>query len=211
MTDVTLYDYWQSSASYRLRIALNLAKIPYRAVSVDLIARDQKSASHLARNPQGLVPVLEIDGHRFSQSLAILDYHDETRSLELLPQDPAQRAKVRALAQCVAIDVHPVCNLSVAQYAVQQSGHYTLRTDWIQRFISPGLAALEALLSDLNQSPFCTGSTPNLANICLIPQVYNARRWDVDFDSCRKIRSVEIACATHPAFDAAHPDQVKPD
>ena len=145
MTDVTLYDYWQSSASYQLRIALNLAKIPYRAVSVDLIARDQKSASHLARNPQGLVPVLEIDGHRFSQSLAILDYHDETRALGLLPQDPAQRAKVRALAQCVAIDVHPVCNLSVAQYAVQQSSCQTLRTDWMQRFISPGLAAFEAL------------------------------------------------------------------
>ena len=211
MTDVTLYDYWQSSASYRLRIALNLAKIPYRAVSVDLIARDQKSASHLARNPQGLVPVLEIDGHRFSQSLAILDYLDETRALGLLPQDPAQRAKVRALAQCVAIDVHPVCNFSVAQYAVQQSGRETSRTDWMQQFISPGLAAFEALLSDFNQSPFCTGSAPTLADICLIPQVYNARRWDVDFGSCRKIRSVEIACATHPAFDAAHPDQVKPD
>ena len=157
------------------------------------------------------MPVLEIDGHRFSQLLAILDYLEETHALGLLPQDPAQQAKVRALAQCVGIDVHPVCNLSVAQYTVQQSGRETLRTDWIQRFISPGLAALEALLSDLNQSPFCTGSTPNLANICLIPQVYNARRWDVDFGSCRKIRSVKIACATHPAFDAAHPDQVKPD
>ena len=211
MTDVTLYDYWQSSASYRLRIALNLAKTPYRAVSVDLIARDQKSLSHLARNPQGLVPILEIDGHRFSQSLAILDYLEETHALGLLPQDPAQQAKVRALAQCVGIDVHPVCNLSVAQYAVQQSSRETLRTDWMQRFISPGLAAFEAPLSDFNQSPFCTGSAPIPADICLIPQVYNARRWDVDFGSCRKIHSVEIACAIHPAFDAAHPDQVKPD
>ena len=207
MTDVTLYDYWQSSASYRLRIALNLAKIPYRAVSVDLIAHNQKSASHLARNPQGLVPVLETDGHRFSQSLAILDYLDETRALGLLPQDSAQRAKVRALPSVW----RSMCNLSVAQYAVRQSGRETLRTDWIQRFISPGLAALEALLSDLNQSPFCTGSTPNLANICLIPQVYNARRWDVDLGSCGKIHSAEIAFATHPAFDAAHLNQVKPD
>ena len=89
------------------------------------------------------MPVLEIDGHRFSQSLAILDYLDETRALGLLPQDPSQRAKVRALAQCMAIDVHPVCNFSVAQYAVQQSGHETLCTDWMQRFISPGLAALK--------------------------------------------------------------------
>ena len=119
MSDVTLYDYWQSSARYRLRIALNLAKIPYRAVSVDLIVHNQKSASHLARNPQGLVPVLETDGHRFSQSLAILDYLKENHALGLLPQDPVQRANVRALAQCVAIDVHPVCNLSVAEYAVQ--------------------------------------------------------------------------------------------
>ena len=211
MTDVTLYDYWQSSASYRLRIALNLAKTLYRAVSVDLIARNQKSASHLARNPQGLVPALEIDGHRFNQSLAILDYLNKTRALRLLPQDPAQRAKVRALAQCVAIDVHPVCNFSVAQYAVQQSGRETLRTDWMQQFISPGPAAFEALLSDFNQSPFCTGSAPTLVDICLIPQVYNARRWDVNFDSCCKIRSVETAYVTHPAFDAAHPNQVKPD
>ena len=211
MSDVVLYDYWRSSASYRLRIALNLAKISYRAISVDLVAQDQKSNSHLARNPQGLVPVLEIDGTRFTQSLAILDYLDETRALGLLPPDPILRAKIRALAQSLAIDVHPVCNLSVAQFAVQEAGRETLRTDWMQRFITPGLAAFEALLDEFDQTPFCAGSTPTLADICLIPQLYNARKWNADYQKCPKIRSVETACAIHPAFAAAHPDQIKPD
>ena len=161
--------------------------------------------------PQGLVPVLEIDGNHFTQSLAILDYLDETRTLGLLPQAPVQRAKIRALAQTLAIDVHPVCNLSVTQFAVQEAGRQALRTDWMRRFISPGLSAFETLLDDFDQTPYCIGSAPTLADICLIPQLYNARRWDTDYQKCTKIRSIETACAAHPAFAAAHPDQIKPD
>ena len=117
MSDALLYDYWRSSASYRVRIALNLTQIPYQSVSVDLLNHDQKSEPHLARNPQGLVPVLDIDGHRFSQPLAIIDYLDQTREPGLLPSDSVRRAKVTALAQSLAIDVHPICSLSVAPHS----------------------------------------------------------------------------------------------
>lgn len=113
MADMVLFDYWRSTASYRVRIALNMAGIDYRAVSVDLRTGEHRKDNHVARNPQGLVPVLDIDGHRFTQSLAILDYLDRTRDLGLLPEDSVRRAHVQALAQSLADDVHPVCNLIV--------------------------------------------------------------------------------------------------
>ena len=104
-----------------------------------------------------------------------------------------------------------MCNLSVTQFAVQEAGRQALRTDWMRRFISPGLSAFETLLDDFDQTPYCIESAPSLADICLIPQLYNARRWDTDYQECTKIRSIETACAAHPAFAAAHPDQIKPD
>lgn len=208
MGDTVLFDYWRSSASYRLRIALNLAGIEYRSVPVDLVKGEHKSPEHLARNPQGLVPVLEIDGLRLTQSLAILDYLDETRSLGLLPSGPGQRAKARALAHSVAVDVHPVCNLQVAKQATQLSGGAeNMPKAWMQHFIRPGLQAFEALLSEFGQTPFCTGNAPGLADICLMPQLYNARRWEADFSDLPRICAVETACAALPAFAAAHPDQ----
>lgn len=211
MTETVLYDYWRSSASYRLRIALNLAGIPYRAVSVDLVKGAQKSPEHLARNPQGLVPVLEIDGLRLTQSLAILDYLDQTREMGLLPKNPASRAQVQALAHSIAIDIHPVCNLGVVTYAASKSTNPSLaRKDWMKRFIRPGLDAFENLLAKFEQKPFCTGENPGLADICLIPQLYNARRWGVEFADLPRVASVELACAAHPDFAAAHPDEVKP-
>ena len=208
MGDTVLLDYWRSSASYRLRIALNLAGIDYAAVSVDLVKGEHKSPEHLARNPQGLVPVLEIDGLRLTQSLAILDYLDETRNLGLLPKDAGQRAKVRALAHSVAVDVHPVCNLQVAKQATHLSGGAEdMPKAWMQHFIRPGLQAFEVLLSEFGQAPFCTGDAPGLADICLMPQLYNARRWEADFSDLPRICAVEAACAAHPAFAAAHPDE----
>ncbi len=132
MSDTILFDYWRSSASYRLRIALNLADINYQTVPVDLVKGDHKSPQHLARNPQGLVPVLQIDGHSFTQSLAILDYLNDTRELGLLPADPAQAAQVRALAHALAVDVHPVCNLQVvAHVATLAPDNATIREDWM--------------------------------------------------------------------------------
>lgn len=166
------------------------------------------SPRHLSRNPQGLVPVLEIDGLRLTQSLAILDYLDETRGLGLLPADPARRAQERALAQSVAVDVHPVCNLQVAKQATAlSSGAADMPKAWMQHFIRPGLQAFEQLLQPFGQTLFCTGDSPGLADICLMPQLYNARRWEADFTDLPRICAVEAACAAHPAFAAAHPDQ----
>ena len=206
MSETVLHDYWRSSASYRVRIALHLAGIVHRAVPVDLVAGEHRAPAHLERHPQGLVPVLDVDGHRFVQSLAILEYLDETRGLGLLPDDPAERARTRALAHALAVDVAPVCNLSVAMHAT--GGEEPARTEWMRRFIGPGLAAFERMLVGFEQEPFCTGDAPSLADVCLVPQLYNAERWGADFSGCARVRSVAEACAAHPAFAAAHPDAV---
>ncbi len=207
MTEVVLFDYWRSSASYRVRVALNLAGITYRPAVVDLVNGAHRASDHLERNPQGLVPVLDIDGVRLTQSLAIIDYLDETRDLGLLPTDPTKRAAARALAHSIAVDIHPVCNLSVAKHATALSnGTGDMPGDWMRHFIRPGLLAFESLLSGFDQSPFCTGDTPGLADICLIPQLYNARRWEVDLSDMPRLTAVEAVCAEHSAFAAAHPD-----
>ncbi len=212
MHETVLFDYWRSSASYRLRIALNLAGIRYRPVSVDLTRGEQKSPGHLARNPQGFVPVLDIDGHRLTQSLAILEYLDTTRALGLLPADPVARAKVQALAHSVAVDVHPVCNLQVAAFAAGLTDNPEgVRRIWMARFIRPGLEAFEALLAGFDPGAYCCGDTPGLADICLMPQLYNAHRWEVDFSDLTRIVRVAGVCAGNPAFGAAHPDAVRPD
>ena len=207
---VCLFDYWRSSASYRLRIALNLAGIAYETVPVDLVAGEQRSLAHLARNPQGLVPVLEIDGQRFTQSLAILDYLNETRDLGLLPQDAVSRSQARALAHAIAVDLHPVCNLRVVAYAAANAVSDTMREDWMVHFIAPGLAAFEALLNAFPHAEFCIGDRPGLADICLMPQLYNAERWNVPTAHLPRITAIQNACAAHAAFARAHPDQVKP-
>jgi maleylacetoacetate isomerase len=201
---IRLYDYWRSSASYRVRIALGLAGLAWDKVPVDLVAGAQRSADHLARNPQGLVPVLEIDGLRLTQSVAIVEYLDETRCLGLLPTDSVGRARVRALSHAIAMDLHPVCNLRVARHAVDQSGGAVTMEGWMQHFITPALHAFEA---DLEDGDYCYGAAVSLADICLMPQLYNARRWGVDLSSLPKIRRIEAALAENPAFAAAHPDQ----
>jgi maleylacetoacetate isomerase len=204
VTDVVLWDYPKSSASYRLRIALNLAGIAYRIETVDLLTKENRSPEHLARNPQGFVPVLDIDGHRLTQSLAILDYLDTTRNLGLLAEDPAERARQTALAHAIAIDLHPVCNLSVVNHAT--GGTEPARTQWMRHFITPRLAAFERLLGAFTQAPYCCGAAPGLADIVLMPQVYNANRWGADISGCAAINAVAAACAEHPAFATAHPD-----
>lgn len=205
MSNVVLWDYPKSSASYRVRIALNLAGIDYRIETVDLLAKANLSADHLDRNPQGFVPVLDIDGNRFTQSLAILDYLDETRGLGLLPADPAQRARQTALAHAIAVDLHPVCNLSVAGFAT--NGEEPARTQWMRHFITPRMAAFEQMLGEFTQAPYCCGDTLGLADIVLMPQIYNAIRWGADFAACKRINTVADACSKHPAFTNAHPDR----
>jgi maleylacetoacetate isomerase len=201
-----LYDYWRSSAAYRVRIALNLLGIAYRSVPVDLTAGEQRQAENLARNPQGLVPTLEIDGVRLTQSLAIVEYLNETRGAGWLPDDAAGRARARALAYAVAMEIHPVCNVSVARKAVELSEGRAETRDWMLAFIPKGLAAVERLLDDPATGRFAHGDAPGLADICLVPQLYNAGRWGVDLEPMPRIRAVAAACAALPAFAAAHPD-----
>ena len=165
MAEITLYDFWRSSASYRCRIALNLAGLAYTSIPVDLPTRQHKTPEHLARNPQGFVPVLDIDGLRLTQSLAILEYLDTTRDLKLLPKEPAARAQMQALAHSIAVDIHPVCNLQVAAYAVEITGRDEMRAEWMRRFIRPGMQAFEALLSAYEQTPFACGPDPSLVDI----------------------------------------------
>jgi len=203
-----LYDYWRSSASYRVRIALNLAGIAYDTVVVDLLAKDHKSDTHLARNPQGFVPALDIDGEMLTQSLAIIDYLNETRDLNLWPKDAKARAKAQALAHTIAMDIHPVCNLSVVAHAAELSGQDGAREAWMQRFIRPGLEAFEAQLAGFDQTPFCCGSTPTVPDLCLLPQIYNANRWGVDITDLSRINAVVTACTDLPAFAKAEPEAV---
>lgn len=202
-----LFDYWRSSASYRVRIALNLAGIDYDTVPVDLLAGTHKSGAHLQRNPQGLVPVLDIDGHRLTQSLAIIEYLDETRDLGLLPSHPVERARARALAQAIAVDIHPVCNLGVVSHVSALVPGDNVKQDWMRHFIRPGLEAFEAMLSGFEQRPFCTGTRLGLADICLVPQIYNARRWGVALDDLSRINVALLAAEAHPAVIAAVPWQ----
>jgi maleylacetoacetate isomerase len=206
MPETVLYDYWRSSAAYRVRIALNLLGLPWRSVTVDLLAGEQVGADNLARNPQGLVPTLEIDGHSLTQSLAILEYLDETRSAGWLPQDPARRAAVRAMAHAVAVDIHPVCNLRVARHAVSLGA---TMEGWMGHFISLGLGGLEGMLLRHQDGRFCHGDRVSLADICLVPQVYNARRWGVDLQPFPRVAGIAEALDCLPAFQAAHPDRVK--
>lgn len=205
---IRLYDYWRSSASYRLRIALNLMEEPWEAVPVNLLEREHKSPEHLARNPQGLVPVLEIDGHSFTQSLACLSYLDETRNLNLLPTDPAERARAMALAYAIAMEIHPVCNLGVAKHATTASNGAITMEGWMQHFITPGLAAFESMLQG---GSYCFGNRLSMADLCLIPQLYNAERWGVDLTDMPKIRTIAAHLNTIPAFQNAHPNKAKPD
>ncbi|KJS08749.1 MAG: maleylacetoacetate isomerase [Hoeflea sp. BRH_c9] len=208
MQTPVLYDYWRSSASYRVRIALNLAGVEYTPVVVDLLSKAHKGAEHLKRNPQGLVPALEIDGLMLTQSLAIIEYIIETRGVSLLPDDAAGRARVRALAHSIAMDIHPVCNLSVVAHVLELAGgDDAMRVAWMRKFISQGLEAFEKYLDHPSTGVYCHGDRPGLADICLIPQIYNAERWGADISGFTRIQAIRAACDQIPGFINAHPDK----
>lgn len=207
---VTLYDYWRSSAAYRVRIALNLAGIAYRSVPVDLLQDEQQSPENLARNPQGLVPTLEIDGLVLTQSVAILEYLNDSGQASFLPPRAADKARCRALAYAVAMEIAPVCNLSVRRYAAGISGGTVSADDWQLRFMTKGLLAVEAMLDHPATGRFCHGELVTLPDICLVPQVYNARRAGVDLTQMPRLSAVVGALEALPRLAAAHPDRVRP-
>lgn len=202
-----LYDYWRSSASYRVRMALHLLEIPYETVTVDLLAGEQHSAENRARNPQAMVPTLEIDGLRLTQSLAIMEYLEDTRG-GLLPQDPPGRARVRALAHAVAMEIAPICNLRVRGHVERASGGVVTAEAWQRHFITEGLAAIEALLTHPATGRFCHGDRVSMADLCLLPQLYNAGRLGLDLRPHPALRRIAGELGQIPALAKAHPDFV---
>lgn len=211
MTRPLLHDYFRSSAAYRVRIALNLKGVEYDSTSVDLRANDQKSDAYRALNPQGFVPMLEMDGLKLVQSLAIIDYLDAAvPEPHLVPRDPAQRAHVLAMALVIAADIHPLNNLRVLRYLQHELGQdEPARNTWYAHWIAEGLAALEALAAPrAGRSLF--GDSPSLADICLVPQLYNARRFEVPLDPYPTLLRADAEANKLDAFIAAHPDRVAP-
>lgn len=204
---ITLYDYWRSSAAYRVRIALNHLGLGYGSIPVDLVKAEHRSPENLARNPQGLVPTLEIDGISLTQSLAILEYLDETRG-GLLPRDAAARAHVRALCYAIAMEVAPICNLSTRNHVASLTEGRFTADDWQRHYIAKGLAAFDAMLT--RSGSCCFGDQVTMADACLVPQVYNAERVGLDVTSWPQIARVVAGLGQRPAFAAAHPDQSRP-
>jgi maleylacetoacetate isomerase len=209
MARPVLFDYFRSSACYRVRIALNLKGIAYEAAPVNLLEGAQGTDAYRGRNPQGLVPMLEIDGRRLTQSLAIVDYLDSTRpEPPLVPTDPAERAHVLALALTIACDIHPLNNLRVLKYLSRAlEAPQEARDAWYRHWIAEGLAALETLAAP-GAGRFLWGDAPTLADICLVPQLYNARRFEVPLDDYPALLRADSEASRLEAFAAAHPDAI---
>ncbi|WP_374275725.1 maleylacetoacetate isomerase [Brevundimonas sp.] len=208
MSDLVLHGYWRSGTSYRTRIALNLKGLSYETLPLDLRQGDQASDAYRRLNPQGLVPALEVDGRVLTQSPAILEWIEETwPEPALLPRDPFARAEVRAMAALIACDIHPLNNLRVLKAIRSQFGADQAATDaWAARWIVPGFAALEALVARHGDG-WAWGDRPTLADCCLVPQIYSARRFNVSMARFPRLIAIEAAAAVHPAFSAAHPDR----
>lgn len=202
-----LYNYHRSSASYRVRIALALKALPYEYIAVNLRSGAQQRAGYRDMNPEGLVPLLVLDdGRRLSQSMAIMEYLDEAcPEPPLMPADALARARVRALMQIVACDIHPLDNLRVLKYLVHALGvSHEAKDMWYRHWVRLGLLAYEARLAE-QPAPYSHGDAPTLADCCLIPQIYNAQRWACDLSGLPHVMRVFDACMALPAFAQAHP------
>jgi len=203
-----LYEYFRSSAAYRVRIALNLKGLAYDHRSIHLRKGEQRAADYLGVNPQGLVPTLVIGNVRLTQSLAIIEYIEERHPLPpLLPEGPEDKAWVRAIALTIACDIHPIDNTRVIQYLEQRlQVDEAKRNDWYGHWIRLGFDAIEAQLGSRPVGRFCFGDTPTLADVCLVPQVANAGRVKLDMSAWPRIRAINEACLALPAFDRARPE-----
>lgn len=209
MNDILLFDYWRSSACYRVRIALNLKGVAYRAVPTDLLDAAHKQPDYVTRNPQGLVPMLSIDGHDLTQSLAIIDYLDaQYPEPKMVSPIPAMRAKTLAQALLIAADIHPLNNLRVLKYLQGTLGQDQAAVDnWYRHWIVEGFTALEAMAPE---DGLFGSDLPNLADVCLVPQTANARRFAVPMEAFPRLVRIDAALREIPAFAAAAPEAVKP-
>ena len=203
-----LYDYPRSSAAYRVRIALNLKRVDYERRVVNLPDGEQRSDDYRALNPQGLIPLLEIDGHRVTQSLAIINYLDlRYPTPPLIPSTAADRAHVVAMAMAVACDIHPLNNLRVLKYLKGELGHSQEEVDaWYAHWVTEGLTALEAMARP-QAGKFLFGDAPTGADVCLVPQLYNARRFNVPLDAFPTLLRADENAGQIEGFAAAHPDR----
>jgi maleylacetoacetate isomerase len=203
----TLYGYWRSSAAYRVRIALGLKGLPYEPAMVDLRINRQSDAEYLRMNPQGMVPMLVDDGQPLTQSLAIIEYLDEVYpEPRLIPGDAVQRARIRSLAQIVACDVHPLNNLRVLKYLQKDLGLEEAGVNaWAQRWIDAGFATLETVLGN-STGQYLHGDTVTLADICLVPQMYNARRVETDLSRYPRLLALEERLQRLEALEKARPE-----
>ncbi|WP_219894173.1 maleylacetoacetate isomerase [Aquisediminimonas profunda] len=207
---IRLYDYWRSSASYRVRIALNMKGLAYEAVPTSLLDGAQRAPDYVAKNPQGFVPMLEVGELRLTQSLAIIDWLDATQpGVRLIPSDPDKRAHALAMAYLIASDIHPVNNLRILKYLKNELGvEEAARDDWYRHWIIEGFTALEAMAD--RSTPYLGGEAPNIADICLVPQMANANRFNTPLDAFPNLVRIDAACNALNPFKAAHPEAVKP-
>src|SRR4029453_100574 len=208
MNRPVLYDYRRSSAAYRVRIALNLKGVDYESRPINLLEGEQKSDDYPSFNPEGLVPMLEIDGHRLTQSLAIIVYLEQLfPDPPLMPRDPADGAHVRAMAMVVACDIHPLNNLRVLKYLSGPLGVAQEQRDlWYAHWIAEGFTALETMARP-GAGRFLFGDEPTIADVCLVPQLYNARRFNVPVDDYPTLLRADEKANGIEAFAAAHPDR----
>jgi maleylacetoacetate isomerase/maleylpyruvate isomerase len=203
-----LYTYHRSSAAYRVRIALNFKGIEYQQQAVNLLTQQEEEAAYQAVNPQKMVPVLEHNGTMFFQSMAILEYLEEVFPKKpILPPSSSDKASVRALANIVACDIHPLNNLRVLRYLADHfDADEQARGDWYRHWIEQGFAAFESHLAGASNGRFCFGDQPGMADMLLIPQVYNARRFKVEMKAYPLIESIEQHCLTLQPFIRAIPE-----
>ncbi|MEJ2800574.1 maleylacetoacetate isomerase [Comamonadaceae bacterium PP-2] len=207
----SLYTYFRSSAAYRVRIALGLKGLDYEAIPVHLLkdGGQQLLPAYREINPFGLVPAYAEDGRTLTQSLAIIEYLDERYpEVPLLPGSAWERAQVRQLALAVACEIHPINNLRVLKYLSQTLElPEAAKQQWLHHWMQSGLESLEETVVRMGQGgDFCAGSAPTLADCCLVPQLFNARRFGVDLSRCPRLLAIDQACAALPAFQSAHPD-----